>query len=117
MALSVAVGDAVSARTTCWPSWTPQRPAEESPPAEDAPPAAVREDLRQLRERQALLRDEARPEAVARRHAAGRRTVREDLADLLDPGTWVEYGGLVVAAQRARRSEQELRSARPPTAS
>lgn len=73
----------------------------------------VRPDLADVLARQAGLRDEARPEAVAKRHAAGRRTARENLADLVDDGTWVEYGGLAVAAQRMRRSLDDLAAATP----
>ncbi|MBX2796321.1 MAG: hypothetical protein KTR31_01590 [Myxococcales bacterium] len=57
--------------------------------------------------------DEARPEAVAKRHAKGSRTARENLADLVDPGSFVEMGGLAVAAQRSRRSLEELRAQTP----
>ncbi len=77
----------------------------ESTPDEDE---AARPELAELRERKALLGDEARPEAVAKRHAGGRRTARENLADLVDPGSFVEYGGLAIAAQRARREVREL---------
>ena len=48
------------------------------------------------------------PEAVARRHERGRRTARENLADLLDEGSFVEYGPLLFAAQERRRSREEL---------
>ncbi|GIK77423.1 MAG: biotin carboxylase [Acidobacteria bacterium] len=68
----------------------------------------VRPELAELRERKALLGDGARPEAVAGRHRSGRRTARENLADLVDPGSFVEYGGLAIAAQRARRELREL---------
>ena len=68
----------------------------------------LRADLAEVLERQALTRDEARPEAVERRHAVGRRTARENIADLVDAGTFVEYGALGVAAQRARRELREL---------
>ncbi|MEZ5227297.1 MAG: carboxyl transferase domain-containing protein [Acidimicrobiales bacterium] len=47
-------------------------------------------------------------EAVAKRHERGGRTARENVADLVDPDTFVEYGALVLAAQRKRRSVQEL---------
>jgi acetyl-CoA carboxylase carboxyltransferase component len=53
-------------------------------------------------------RDERRPEAVARRRATGQRTARENVEDLCDPDTFVEYGPLVIAAQRRRRELQEL---------
>ena len=67
-----------------------------------------RADLEQLRLRQKLLLDESRSEAVVKRHAKGQRTARENVADLIDEGTFVEYGGFGVAAQRGRRSEDDL---------
>ena len=48
--------------------------------------------------------DGARPEAVAKRRRKGYRTARENLEDLCDAGSFVEYGQLAVAAQRQRRS-------------
>jgi acetyl-CoA carboxylase carboxyltransferase component len=68
----------------------------------------VRDDLAEALERRRLTGDEARPEAVAKRHALGARTARENLADLIDPDSFVEYGGLALAAQRMRRDEAEL---------
>lgn len=68
----------------------------------------VREELAELRERKALLSDGARPDAVAKRHELGMRTARENLTDVVDEGSFVEYGGLAIAAQRARRELQEL---------
>ncbi len=68
----------------------------------------IREDLLQLLARRALTEDDARPEAVARRHATGGRTARENIADLVDPGSFVEYGRFVTAAQEQRRSTDEL---------
>ena len=67
-----------------------------------------RDDLAEVLARRAATRDEARPEAVERRHAAGARTARENVADLVDPGSFVEYGRLAVAAQRGRRELSEL---------
>jgi len=72
------------------------------------PPAALRPELQELREREALLQDAARSEAVARRHAAGLRTARENVADLCDPGSFVEYGAFAHAAQATRRPVDEL---------
>ena len=54
------------------------------------------------------------PTAVARRHAAGQRTARENIADLVDAGSFVEYGALAVAAQRRRRTLEELHGAARP---
>lgn len=68
----------------------------------------VREDLAEVLDRQGRTRDAARPEAVERRHGTGHRTARENLADLCDPGSFEEYGSLVIAAQRSRRSLDEL---------
>jgi acetyl-CoA carboxylase carboxyltransferase component len=73
----------------------------------------VDERLDEVLARRAATGDEARPDAVAARHAAGRRTARESLAGLLDEGTFVEYGGLAVAAQRSRRPLAELRERTP----
>jgi acetyl-CoA carboxylase carboxyltransferase component len=70
--------------------------------------AAEREDLAELRERRALTEDAGRSEAVERRHAAGGRTARENLHDLVDPGSFVEYGRFAIAAQRQRRDLAEL---------
>ena len=79
-------------------------------PEPDAVSAAsgVRADLQKLLDRQALTLDASRPEAVAKRHAQGMRTARENLVDLCDAGSFVEYGALAVAAQRSRRSEEDL---------
>ncbi|HUE28377.1 MAG TPA: carboxyl transferase domain-containing protein [Solirubrobacteraceae bacterium] len=67
-----------------------------------------REDLDAVIERHAIGLDDARPDAVAKRHELGRRTARENLAELVDAGTFVEYGPLIFAAQEARRSKEEL---------
>jgi acetyl-CoA carboxylase carboxyltransferase component len=67
-----------------------------------------RDDLSELRRREALTRDEARPDAVQRRHEAGGRTARENVDDLVDPGSFVEYGRFAIAAQRGRRELEDL---------
>ena len=68
----------------------------------------IRPSLQAVFDRRQFGLDENRPEAVERRHSRGRRTVREHITQLIDPGTWVEYGPLAIAAQRARRSLDEL---------
>jgi acetyl-CoA carboxylase carboxyltransferase component len=65
-------------------------------------------DLEAVRARHALTLDAARPDAVTRRHERGRRTARENLDDLVDQDTFVEYGPLMFAAQERRRDKQEL---------
>ncbi|HXR53472.1 MAG TPA: carboxyl transferase domain-containing protein [Acidimicrobiales bacterium] len=77
-------------------------------PTEVAAAVGIRPELAEVFTRREVLRDESRPEAMARRHGTGHRSARENLADLCDPGSFVEYGGLVVAAQRRRRSLDEL---------
>ncbi|MEM8986650.1 MAG: carboxyl transferase domain-containing protein [Pseudomonadota bacterium] len=68
----------------------------------------IRPDLEQILERRRLGRDEARPEAVAKRRKTHQRTARENVADLCDEDSFVEYGGLAMAAQRLRRSTDDL---------
>ena len=72
-----------------------------------------RDDLAELRRRAALTRDEARPEAVSRRHEAGGRTARENLEDLVNAGSFVEYGRFAIAAQRGRRELDDLLARTP----
>ncbi|HEY2715082.1 MAG TPA: carboxyl transferase domain-containing protein [Solirubrobacterales bacterium] len=67
-----------------------------------------RDDLEKVLGRRQLTLDAARAEAVERRHAAGGRTARENLEDLVDPGSFVEYGRFAIAAQRGRRELDDL---------
>jgi acetyl-CoA carboxylase carboxyltransferase component len=87
-----------------------QPAADAITPEPDRLPSAAqqRTDLQRLAQRTAQTLDAARPEAVARRHALGLRTARENIADLCDDGSFIEYGALAVAAQRSRRSEEDL---------
>ena len=68
----------------------------------------IRPDLDEAIQRHQVGSDSYRREATARRHAAGRRTARENVADLVDEGSFVEYGALTIAAQRRRRSLPDL---------
>jgi len=107
--VEVSVGDAVEEGQTLL-LMSPSADAERGGTAPAAPPSAngFRADLEAVRERHAVGLDGARPEAVARRRRRGRRTARENLADLVDEGTYVEYGPLLFAAQESRRSREEL---------
>jgi acetyl-CoA carboxylase carboxyltransferase component len=71
-------------------------------------PDTLRPDLADTLARQALTLDPARPEMVERRHREHRRTARENIDDLCDPGSFTEYGSLAIAAQRNRRDLDEL---------
>jgi acetyl-CoA carboxylase carboxyltransferase component len=118
--VAVAVGDAVEqGQLLVTLASSPHRPGtgEEEPGAGGGASAArspkeqadgERADLRAVRERHQIGLDAARPEAVAQRHERSRRTARENLADLLDADTFVEYGPLLFAAQEARRPREEL---------
>jgi acetyl-CoA carboxylase carboxyltransferase component len=74
---------------------------------------AEREDLKEVRRRHELGLDAHRPGPVQRRHAQGRRTARENLAELVDEGSFLEYGPLIFAAQERRRSREELQERTP----
>ena len=82
--------------------------AEPAPTLAPVAGSAERADLHKLQARQAFTQDAQRPEAVAKRHAMGMRTARENIADLCDAGSFVEYGALAVAAQSRRRSADDL---------
>jgi acetyl/propionyl-CoA carboxylase alpha subunit/acetyl-CoA carboxylase carboxyltransferase component len=85
-----------------------EAPGSEGVRAQELDLEAIRPDLAEVLERHAKGQDAARPEATARRRATGQRTTRENVADLCDPGSFVEYGPLVIAAQRRRRSLEDL---------
>ncbi|HCF3849966.1 TPA: hypothetical protein NID21_001844 [Pseudomonas aeruginosa] len=87
----------------------PTEDDDEQAPTEQALDLAhIRADLAEVLERQAALGDERRPQALARRRKTGQRTARENVLDLLDEGSFSEYGGFALAAQRRRRSAEEL---------
>lgn len=87
--------------------------AEQVTAAAEIDPAYIRPDLAEVHERKRLTLDAARPAAVERRHGKGLRTARENIADLVDPGSFTEYGGYVIAAQRRRRDLDDLIAATP----
>ena len=73
----------------------------------------IRPDLAEVLDRWRSLTDEARPDAVARRRNRNQRTARENIDDLVDPGSFLEYGAFALAAQRRRRSVEELKAMSP----
>ncbi|MFW0787903.1 carboxyl transferase domain-containing protein [Gordonia sp. CPCC 206044] len=75
--------------------------------------ARIRPDLAEVAERKHITLDEGRPSSVQRRHDKGMRTIRENIADLVDPESFTEYGGFVIAAQRARRTVDDLIASTP----
>jgi acetyl-CoA carboxylase carboxyltransferase component len=85
-----------------------QTPDEANADTRQPAAAKLRDDLREVIERHAFTLDAQRPEAIAKRHARGQRSARENIADLCDPGSFVEYGALALAAQSQRRSHDDL---------
>ncbi len=83
-------------------------PGVASTAAQPGGPGTLRPDLQRVLDRHALTLDASRPEALARRHAQGRRSARENVEDLCDAGSFSEYGALAIAAQRNRRTEDDL---------
>jgi acetyl/propionyl-CoA carboxylase alpha subunit/acetyl-CoA carboxylase carboxyltransferase component len=81
--------------------------------AAGADPDHIRDDLAAVRARQSRTLDESRPDAVARRRGRGQRTARENVADLLDPGSFAEYGQLAVSYRHSRFSADELLDSSP----
>ncbi|MDP9994753.1 acetyl/propionyl-CoA carboxylase alpha subunit [Variovorax boronicumulans] len=73
---------------------------------------AIRPDLQKVIDRHEPTLDVNRKLAVDKRHAQGGRTARENIADLCDtaadPGNFIEYGALAIAAQTRRRTLEDL---------
>lgn len=90
------------------PSTLPEQQGDATGPDEDAPEGTQQSLQQEARQRREFSEDNARPQAAQRRHSKGFRTARENLADLMDDGSFDEYGQLAVAAQRQRRELQEL---------
>ncbi|MDP6917255.1 MAG: carboxyl transferase domain-containing protein [SAR86 cluster bacterium] len=68
----------------------------------------IRPDLQEAIDRKQAGHDINRPEAVAKRRKTGHRTARENIKDLCDKDSFIEYGSVVLAAQRRRRTEEDL---------
>lgn len=68
----------------------------------------IRPDLEEVFERHEIGQDHAREHAVRKRHDKGQRTARENISDLTDNSDLLEYGPLVIAPQRKRRSVEDL---------
>ena len=76
--------------------------------ANDRDPDHIRADLAELQARLARTEDANRQEKIAKRHNQGYRTARENIADICDAGSFIEYGRMTVAAQRQRRELDDL---------
>ena len=108
VAVPVKEGAVVDADSTL-AFWMPDDESEDDDTAQGVVDLdAIRPDLARLRDRKSLLADEARPRAVEKRHSKGLNTARENVARLVDEDSFVEYGGLAIAAQRRRRELDDL---------
>jgi acetyl-CoA carboxylase carboxyltransferase component len=89
--------------------------AEKSPRPVDKKMAMqpIRPELAEVIKRTSFGLDQNRPDAVARRRQNNQRTARANIEDLCDPGSFIEYGALTLAAQRQRRSLEDLISKTP----
>jgi len=68
----------------------------------------IRGDLAEVIARHANTLDQNRPDSVERRRNTNQRTARENIAQLVDEGSFIEYGALAIAAQRRRRKLEDL---------
>ena len=104
--VKVAAGDTVMAGSPLVVVETADVTTADTPEGDVA--GGPRADLTEVIDRHRSGLDAARPEATRRRHEAGRRTARQNVADLVDVDSFVEYGPLVIAAQRRRRGVDDL---------
>jgi acetyl/propionyl-CoA carboxylase alpha subunit/acetyl-CoA carboxylase carboxyltransferase component len=87
--------------------------ADEATDEEEIDLDTIRPDLAEVEERWRITRDEARAEAVASRRKTNQRTARANINDLVDPGSFIEYGAFALANQRHRRTVEELKKMSP----
>ena len=73
----------------------------------------IRGDLQENIERHAYTLDQNRQEAVEKRRARGGRMPRENIAELMDAGSFKEYWPLIVARQHHRFDMETLRQRTP----
>ncbi|HEY6479688.1 MAG TPA: carboxyl transferase domain-containing protein, partial [Streptosporangiaceae bacterium] len=71
-------------------------------------PEEIRPDLAEVLRLRFLSTDAGRPAATDKRHGQGRRTIRENIEDLCDAGTFTEYGPTVTAARLRSDSWETL---------
>ena len=76
-------------------------------------PDFIRSDLQENYDRHAYTLDENRPIAVSNRRGRGYRMPRENIEQLVDPGSFQEYWPLIVARQHQRNTDEQLRENTP----
>ncbi len=70
---------------------------------------SVRPDLAEVHERHRVTLDEARPDAVAKRRKTDQRTARENIDDLCDEGSFIEYGQLALTPGSGLQRSEAIR--------
>jgi acetyl/propionyl-CoA carboxylase alpha subunit len=111
--IPVAEGDIVSEGQPLMFIEPTEVDAPEASSEEDFDLDEIRHDLAEVIARHENGFDENRPDAVARRRKIGCRTARENVADLVDADSFIEYGSMALAAQRRRRSMEDLIKSTP----
>jgi acetyl-CoA carboxylase carboxyltransferase component len=107
-AIKIAIGDTIAEGDVLLEVEPAEVPGAADTADVEADPDAIRPDLAEVVARHDAGQDSARSAAVAAQHERGRRTARENVEDLCDPGSFVEYGALVLAAQTSRATRDEL---------
>jgi acetyl/propionyl-CoA carboxylase alpha subunit/acetyl-CoA carboxylase carboxyltransferase component len=107
-AVTVSVGDTVFEGATLLFIEPAEIEGGDDLATQEIDPDFIRSDLATVLARAARTLDEARPKAVARRRATDQRTPRENITGLVDPGSFVEYGRMVVAARRSIATLEQL---------
>lgn len=69
---------------------------------------SIRPDVAEVQHFHYLTTDEARTQATAKRHDAGKRTARENITDLCDPDSFFEYSPLVTATRYRNDTLEQL---------
>lgn len=106
--LAISTGDTIREGSPLARIEKREVPEEHEAEQEDIDLDHIRPDLAESLNRHRIGLDENRPDSVARRRKKGQRTARENIDDLCDRGSFIEYGALLIAAQRRRRTLEDL---------
>ncbi len=86
----------------------PQDVAGEFSTGEEIDLDAIRPELAEVEHFRSLAMDDGRPQRVAKRRAQGKRTARQNIEDLCDEGSFIEYGPLVTATRYRDDTAEQL---------
>ncbi|WP_201832563.1 carboxyl transferase domain-containing protein [Microvirga zambiensis] len=112
--ISVAAGDTVSENS---PLVNVSRSGHEvdssASGADSVDLDVIRPDLAEVLDRKGLTLDQNRPQAIERRRKTGQRTARENIADLVDEDSFVEYGALALPLKQTKPTHREMTEVAP----